>query len=48
MVIISLDMISNLYIISLELLNLMSGIDKGLKVVQMNEWCFRPLCAHIG
>ena len=47
MVIISFGMISNLYIISLELINLMSGIEKGLKVVQMNEWGFRPIYAHL-
>ena len=46
--VLSFDMLSNLYIISLELLNLMSGIDKGLEVVQMNEWGFRPICAHLG
>ena len=46
--VLSFDMLSNLYIISLELLNLMLGIDKGLEVAQMNEWGFRPICAHLG
>ena len=31
--VLSFDMLSNLYFISFELLNLMSGIDKGLEVV---------------
>ena len=49
MVIISFDMISNLYIIPSELLNLMSGTNKGgLEVVQMNERGFKPICAHLG
>ena len=48
MVIISFDMISNLYIIPSELLNLMSGTNKALEVVQMNERGFKPICAHLG